>query len=81
MGNYVYCEDCKRIFPVKSNCPFCESTKVSELYLKAPVNILGTKVKGRVFKLAPDVIKVLIVDEGQNKSIRDFDASKLKKIL
>jgi hypothetical protein len=81
MGNYVYCEDCKRIFPLKSNCPFCESTKVSELCLKAPVNILGTKVKGRVFKLASDVIKVLIVDEGQNKSIREYEASKLKKIL
>jgi len=81
MDNYEYCDDCKRIFIENSSCPFCESTQVSELYVKSPVNILGTKVKGRVFKLSSDGIKVLVVDAQNNKSIRDYDASKLKKVL
>lgn len=81
MDNYEYCEVCKRIFIRNSLCPFCKSTQVSELYLKAPVNILGTKIKGKVFKLSSDGIKVLVVDEQRNKYIRDYDSSKLKKVL
>jgi len=54
---------------------------VNELNIKAPVNVLGTKVKGRVYKLLQEGIEVLIVDEQQNKAIKEFSASKLRKVL
>lgn len=81
MDKYNYCTDCKRIFTEKSSCPFCKSTQVSELNLKSPVNILGTKVKGRVANFTPGGIKILVVDEDKSKSIREIDSSKLRKIL
>lgn len=81
MESYQYCQDCKRIFSATSTCPFCLSTNVNELNVKAPVNVLGTKVKGRVFKLSKEGIQVLIADEQQNKAIKEFSASKLRKVL
>jgi len=81
MGKYGYCQDCKRIFSTSSTCPFCQSSHVNELNIKAPVNVLGTKVKGRVYKLLQEGIEVLIVDEQQNKAIKEFSASKLRKVL
>jgi hypothetical protein len=81
MENYQYCQDCKRIFSASTACPFCQSVNVDELNVKAPVNVLGTKVKGRVFKLSNEGIQVLIVDEQRNKSIKEFAASKLRKVL
>jgi hypothetical protein len=81
MEKYQYCQDCKRIFSASSTCPFCQSANVNELNVKAPVNVLGTKVKGRVYKLSKEAIQVLIVDEQQNKSVKEFSASKLRKVL
>lgn len=80
MYNYNYCKDCLRVF-ADSTCPFCNSSQVSVLNINAPVNILGTKTKGRVFKQSSDEVKVLITDESHNKSIREFSASKIRKIL
>jgi hypothetical protein len=81
MNKLNYCADCKRIFREGEECAYCKSTNVKELTEKAPVNVIGTKLKGRVFKIDDNMVKILVVDENKNKALRDYNAEKLQKVL
>jgi len=81
MDKLNYCVDCKRIFNHASVCSYCNSENVKELAQKAPVNVIGTKLKGRLFKVHSEKAQILIIDEKQSKSVKEFEASKLQKVL
>lgn len=82
MKKYCYCVDCKRIFESQEKCSYCSGENISELAIKSPVNVLGTKLKGNVFSMSGDTIKVLVRGEGKgNKFIKEYKAEQLKKVL
>lgn len=81
MDKLNYCVDCKRIFNPAPVCSYCNSENVKDLAQRAPVNVLGTKLKGRLFKVHSDKAQILLVDDKQSKSIKEFEASKLQKVL
>lgn len=76
-----YCVDCKRIFAAESICTYCKSENVRELKENSPVNVIGTKLKGRVIKSNQDMVQLLIPDEGKSRSIRQLGVDKIRKIL
>lgn len=82
MKRYYYCLDCKRIFGTGEKCSYCGGENIKGLAAKAPVNVLGSKLKGNVLSTNGDMINVLIRGEGKNnKTIREYSADQLKKIL
>lgn len=81
MINLNYCVDCRRIASFNGECSYCHSTSVKDLVKNAPVNVIGTKTKGRVMNVRNNMLELLCMDEGNNKAIRQFEAERLQKIL
>jgi len=45
------------------------------------VNVIGTKEKGKVFKISDEMVKIIVVDLAKNKVLREYKAEQLKKIV
>ncbi|MCX7922628.1 MAG: hypothetical protein N3B21_11565 [Clostridia bacterium] len=81
MNKLNYCLDCRRIFDSDEECIYCKSQSIKALVKKAPINIIGTKLKGRVLTISQGIVQVLFTGEKRVKTIKQFEASKLKKLL
>ena len=76
-----YCVDCQRVFSSNYHCEFCGSFNIKVLKKSTSVNVIGTKIKGKVFKCKDDIVSVIINSETNEKFIKDYKVSSLKKIL
>ncbi|MBB6218536.1 DNA-directed RNA polymerase subunit RPC12/RpoP [Anaerosolibacter carboniphilus] len=81
MDKLYYCLDCKRIFTETNGCSYCASQNTKALVKSAPVNVIGTKTKGNVLKIQGDMVQLLLVDEKNNRYIKEFQADKIRKVL
>ena len=55
---------------------------LERIFVNAPVNILGTKLKGKIMKIGKDEVKVIHVNaETKEKYIKSYSIEKLKKVL
>ncbi|GIM29236.1 hypothetical protein CPJCM30710_19020 [Clostridium polyendosporum] len=76
-----YCIVCKRIFESEESCKYCGSSSVKELKKDTPVNILGTKLKGRVLKIGEHNLRIIVCTDTNERVIKEYSAEKLRKIL
>ena len=81
MKNFSYCVDCKRIAQFNGECSYCQSLKVKDLNRKTPVNVIGTKIKGRVLHVKDQKLEILYIDENKNTHVEAYEAEKLQKVL
>lgn len=81
MNKLYYCMDCKRVFNGEDACEYCSGNNVKELVKNSPVNIIGSKLKGKVLKVEQDKARILVRDENNNKYIKEYDAAVLRKVL
>lgn len=81
MNKLYYCNECKRVITNSESCNYCNSSYIDELALGAPVNVIGTKLKGKVLKIKDNSARLLIRDENNSKFIREYEGDKLRKIL
>lgn len=81
MLQLFYCLDCRRISESDEACNYCQSTRIKALVKDAPVNIIGTKQKGRVLHISDQGIKILMVDEHKNRLIKEFSPDKIRKVI
>jgi hypothetical protein len=81
MSKLYYCNECKRVISSSDSCSYCGSIYINELAVGAPVNVIGTKLKGRVLKINGNTARLLIRDEGNNKFIREYEEKNLRKVL
>ena len=81
MHKLFYCLDCKRVFKNEEACQYCNSINVKDIKKNTPINVLGTKQKGRVMKVLDGGAKVILVNEANEQLIKEFKAEELKKVL
>lgn len=81
MNNLNYCVDCRRISYFDGTCSFCQSDDIKFIDKKAPVNVIGTKIKGRVMNERDGMVDILCVGVDNEKSIRQYEMESLRKIL
>jgi hypothetical protein len=81
MNKLYYCGECKRVVTSSESCSYCSSSLISELSVGASVNIIGTKIKGKVLKVSGNTARLLIRDEGNNKLIKEYGVDKLRKVI
>ncbi|GAB6179256.1 hypothetical protein JCM14036_05750 [Desulfotomaculum defluvii] len=81
MKKLSYCVDCKRIASFAGECTYCQSQNIKQLTRKTPVNVIGTKIKGRVLNVKDQMVEILYIDENKNTFVKPFEAEKLKKVL
>lgn len=78
--NISYCKQCRRVFREDGNCPYCESSGKA-MKKNSPVNVIGTKIKGNIFKVKEESISVIITLEDKTKVIKEYSIEKLRKII
>ena len=78
---YFYCSGCRKIGNNPTKCESCGSDNINLLKCGAPRNVIGTKTKGKIFKMKEDEIKLLIKTEAQEKVIKEYKPEQLQKIL
>lgn len=81
MSKLYYCLDCKRVSGNADECEYCKSSSIKELQKDSPVNVIGSKLKGRVLKMDEEKVRLLVVDESKNKFIKEYEPQKLRKVL
>lgn len=81
MNKLYYCNECKRVVKSSENCNYCNGNLIDELVDGTPVNVIGTKLKGKVLKIKDNTVRLLIKDEGNNRLIREYEVEKLRKVL
>lgn len=70
-----------RVIKEETNCSYCNSQDVKELVVGAPVNVLGSKLKGKVLRINDGGARLLIRDETNNRFVKEYEAEHMKKIL
>ena len=81
MENLNYCVECRRISYFNETCSYCQSNHIKAIDKNAPVNVIGTKTKGRVFNAKDGMVGIICTGVGNTKSIKQFEAESLRKIL
>lgn len=81
MNKLYYCNECKRVVNSDESCSYCNGNLLYQLADGAPVNVIGTKLKGKVLKIKENTVRLLIKDEGNNTLIREYEGEKLRKVL
>ncbi|WP_125152512.1 hypothetical protein [Clostridium rectalis] len=81
MDKLYYCVHCKRVIQNTDKCNFCNEENIKELNYGAPVNIIGSKIKGKVLKIKGNVVRLIVRDEMNIKSIKEYEFEKLRKVL
>ena len=81
MADLFYCVKCKRVIANDTKCNYCGDTQINKLLQGTSVNVIGTKEKGKVFKISDEMVKIIIVDLAKNKVLREYKAEQLKKIV
>lgn len=77
----AYCENCNRVFSTEEVCPYCGGCGQT-LKKDAPVNVIGTKTKGRVLRsTANDNVAIIIKAEDNSKVLKEYSPQSLRKIL
>lgn len=74
-----YCEKCTRVFS-EGACPYCEGKGVT-LKKDAPVNVIGTKLKGRIFGSKEGKVFVIVRTEDNSKLMKEYLPNNLRKII
>ena len=81
MANLFYCVKCKRVIVNETKCDYCGDTQINRLLQGTSVNVIGTKEKGKVFKISDEMVKIIVIDLAKNKVLREYKAEQLKKIV
>lgn len=81
MDKLYYCSSCKRVLREPEDCEYCKSNETEELLVGKPVNVIGTKLKGKVLKIKKGMVTLLMVNENNEKYMKDYEAEKLRKVL
>lgn len=81
MRKVYYCVQCKRLTTNEDKCNYCNGDHIKEVLQGCPVNVIGTKQKGKVLKIEEDKIKLIVIDEAKNKLIKEYKVEDLKKVL
>ena len=81
MGKLYYCSECKRVFLNKETCKYCGSQGKKDLRRGTPVNVIGSKLKGKILKVQGNSVKLLVRDDENNKYIKEYSSEELRKVL
>ncbi|QXM05414.1 hypothetical protein [Crassaminicella indica] len=81
MAKLYYCAECRKIEKDANKCGVCNSEKVKPLKVGAPVNVIGTKQKGKIFKIKEDGVDLLIINQAKEKIIKGYKHEEIQKIF
>ncbi|PAB59649.1 hypothetical protein [Anaeromicrobium sediminis] len=81
MAKLYYCPECRKIHKDEAKCTSCSCEFVKPLKTNAPVNVIGTKQKGRVFKIKDDEVSLLVMTQGNEKLVKNYKHDEIQKVM
>lgn len=81
MDRLYYCCECKRVINGEGTCNYCNSKEIKELVSRTSVNVIGTKIKGKIFNMKDGMVSLIVRDEANNKLLKEYTPEQLKKVL
>ncbi len=75
-----FCKECKKVFTGARSCDCQTGENMKEIKLGTPVNVIGTKLKGKVYRIKEDRLELLITSS-KNKYLKEFTTEEVRKIL
>ncbi|QZY53910.1 hypothetical protein [Crassaminicella profunda] len=81
MAKLYYCTECRRVEKDSNKCGACNSERIKLLKVGAPVNVIGTKQKGKIFKIKEDGVDLLIINQAKEKTIKGYKHEEIQKIF
>lgn len=81
MDKLFYCTNCLRVVKENDTCSYCKGKDLKELDVNAPVNVIDSKLKGKVLKIKDGSVRLLIRDGSNNKFIKEYKNEEIRKIL
>lgn len=77
-----YCTSCYKVFnALTKTCPECNYSSLMPIKKNSPVNVIGTKIKGRIFKILEQTALLIVITESNEKIIKEYPINTLKKII
>lgn len=80
MDKVYFCSTCKKIFTRGNSCTCQEENDIKEIKVGTPVNIIGTKLKGKVYRIKNETLEVLITST-KNRTIKTYPLQEVRKVL
>lgn len=80
MNKVYFCNECKKVFTQGNGCNCQKEGCIKEIKLGTPVNIIGTKLKGKIYKIKGDVLDVVITSN-KNRYIKQYKVEEVRKVL
>lgn len=80
MNKIYFCKVCRAVFTEGQECTCQEINGIQEVKKGTPMNIIGTKIKGKVIRIKENAVDLLVRKEN-NKIIRTCKVGEVRKIL
>lgn len=80
MEKIYFCEACRKIFDEYNQCQCNGEKSIKPMKVGTPVNIIGTKLKGKVYRMRDRELDILITSS-KNKGIQTYGIDQVRKIL
>lgn len=81
MQNLDYCLECRRLFLENEKCEFCGSENIKPIKKSTSVNVIGSKVKGKILNCKEGIVNVVVVTEAKERVVKDYQVKELRKVL
>lgn len=81
MQNLDYCLDCRRLFLESEKCEFCGSENIKPIKKSTSVNVIESKVKGKILNCKDGVVNVIVITESKERVVKNYSVRELKKVL
>ncbi len=81
MNKLFYCLECRRIFKDENQCSYCGGKNIKELVKNSPVNLIGSKLKGKVLRIEENKVRVLFTNDSNDRFIKEQEPDTLRKVL
>lgn len=79
--NLYYCTECRRVLEQESKCNYCGAENINALKRNSVVNVIGTKLKGKVLSAENDKINLIVNTENNEKLLKQYSFEKIRKII
>ena len=81
MQNLNYCLECKRLFLESNKCEFCDSKNIKPIKKSTSVNVIGSKVKGKILNFKEGIVNIIVITESKEKVVKGYKVKELRKVL
>lgn len=80
MKKAYFCNLCRKVFNEENSCGCEGENHIKEMKPGTPINVIGTKLKGKVYKIKDDLLEVIITSN-KERSMKQYKLEKVRKVL